>query len=137
MDRRTVMMTSEERARKFWHDWYNGDAPGDLKMGDAMVGDDDVAELIALIDAVREEEREAAATYLLDRADQYKTTSPCWVAVSDCAEAVARGEASESLRTGDTEDLLSRVRRMAGKNRTPLTREKIGGQVSEKAKDGA
>ena len=114
MDRRTVMMTSEERARKFWQ-------------GDAMVGDDDVAELIALIDAVREEEREAAATYLLDRADQYKTTSPCWVAVSDCAEAVARGEASESLRTGDTEDLLSRVRRMAGKNRTPLTREKIGG----------
>ena len=119
------MMTSEERARKFWHDWYNGDAPSAL------------AELIGLIDAVREEEREAAATYLLDRADQYKATSPCWVAVSDCAEAVARGEASESLRTGDTEDLLSRVRRMAGKNRTPLTREKIGGQVSEKAKDGA
>jgi hypothetical protein len=88
-------------------------------------------------DAVRAE-REACAAYCLDRADQYETKSPIWVGIANCAEGIAKGEASESLRTGETEDLLKRVRQLAGftrftpkprekvRTRTPLTRDKIG-----------
>jgi hypothetical protein len=89
-------------------------------------------------DLGRREERQAAAAYCLDRADQYNTRSPLWVATSDCAEGIAKGEAAESLRSGETEDLLARVRTLGGfarptpkpktrpSNRTPLTRDKIG-----------
>jgi hypothetical protein len=85
---------------------------------------------------VRERERESAAAYCLDRADQYPTKSPIWVALADAAEGIAKGEAWESMRAGETEDLLKRVRTLSGvkrptprpkvQNRTPLTREKIG-----------
>jgi hypothetical protein len=84
------------------------------------------------------EERQACAAYCLDRADQYETKSPIWVGIADCAEGIAKGDAALSLRTGETEDLLDRVRTLAGfkrstprprerqRNRTPLTRDKIG-----------
>ena len=51
-------MTSEERARKFWHDWYNGEhprGPGDLYVGSALVDDADVTELTTVLEQVRVE----------------------------------------------------------------------------------
>jgi hypothetical protein len=83
-------------------------------------------------------EREAAAAYCLDRADQYETKSPIWVGLADASEGIAKGEAAEWLKVGETEDLLERVRKLAdfkratpkpktrALNRTPLTRDKIG-----------
>ena len=68
---------------------------------------------LARVHAVLMQEREACAAYCLDRADQYQTTSPVWVALADCAEAITKGEAATALRVGETEDLLNRVRRMA------------------------
>ena len=54
------------------------------------------------------------AAYLLDRADQYETDSPCWVALSDAAANVANGDALASWHAGelDDEQLRARVERM-------------------------
>lgn len=53
------------------------------------------------------------AAYLLDRADQYATESPCWIALADAAEAVVRGEAQVAAEHGEfDEDLLRRVEAM-------------------------
>ncbi len=58
------------------------------------------------------------AAYLLDRADQYETDSPCWVALADAAENVMLGEVETAADNGDfDEDLLARVRSM--RSRTP------------------
>ena len=49
-------MTGEERARKFWHDWYNGEeprGPGDLYVGNALVDAADVAALTTVLEQVR------------------------------------------------------------------------------------
>jgi hypothetical protein len=64
--------------------------------------------------SVRNEEREACAAYCLDRADQYDTSSGTWVGLADAAEGIAKGEASGMLERGETEDLLARVRKLAG-----------------------
>ena len=74
--------------------------------------------LTALLVSVRNEEREACAAYCLDRADQYDTNSGTWPALADAAEGIAKGEASAMLERGETEDLLARVRKMAGFTRT-------------------
>jgi hypothetical protein len=62
-------------------------------------------------------EREACAAYCLDRADQYDTNSGTWVGLADAAEGIAKGEASGMLERGETEDLLARVRKLAGLGR--------------------
>ncbi len=51
------------------------------------------------------------AAYLLDRADQYETESPCWVALSDAAYNIMAGDATESWNHGELNDpdLLKRV----------------------------
>ena len=99
---------------------------------------DSLRELLA---KVRDGEREASAAYCLDRADQYETSSGTWVGIANCAEGIAKGEAATSMSEGDTADLVERVRSIAGftrptpkpsdrpRNRTPLTRDKIGGDV--------
>jgi hypothetical protein len=61
MNGKAEPMTNEERARKFWHDWYNGDAPGDLYVGNSMVDDEDVRSLTTLLEQVR---AEAAPAYV-------------------------------------------------------------------------
>ena len=83
------------------------------------------AELHAVVTGEVVKEREACAAYCLDRADQYETKSPIWVGIANCAEGIAKGEAAESFRAGETEDLLKRVRQLAGFSRTtPKPREK-------------
>ena len=59
-------------------------------------------------------EREACAAYCLDRADQYDTNCGIWPALADAAEGIAKGEAAGMLARGDTEDLVARVRTLAG-----------------------
>jgi hypothetical protein len=94
----------------------------------------EVDDLTRLLCEVVDREREASAAYCLDRADQYATSSPCGIAVSDCAQGIAKGDAWESMRTGETEDLLVRVRSLAGiehptpppKRRPALPRHKTG-----------
>ena len=53
--------------------------------------------------------------YLLDRADQYETESPCWHALADAAQEVANGEAWADFEHGelDGDDLKRRVKSMA------------------------
>lgn len=60
-------------------------------------------------------QREDVACYLIDRADQYDTESPCWVALADAAKAVMRGEVEEAVSHGelDDDDIRRRVRRWA------------------------
>lgn len=41
------------------------------------------------------------AAYLLDRADQYATASPCWIALSDAAHNVMLGEVEAAKASGD------------------------------------
>lgn len=59
------------------------------------------------------------AAYLLDRADQYDTDSPCWIALSDAAANVANGEVDLAISHGELEDsaLLARVDSMRGKTK--------------------
>jgi hypothetical protein len=55
------------------------------------------------------------AAYLLDRADQYETESPCWVALSEVAFEVAAGEVEAAKRNGDLDaSLYKRLARMTG-----------------------
>lgn len=57
-------------------------------------------------------QRELVAAYLTDRADQYDTESPCWIALTDAAEDVINGEVEAAARNGDLdEDLRRRVRK--------------------------
>jgi len=55
------------------------------------------------------------ARYLLDRADQYETDSPCWQSLADAAGEVANGEAWADFEHGelDGDDLKRRVKTMA------------------------
>lgn len=49
------------------------------------------------------------AAYLLDRADQYDTESPCWIALSDAAHNLMLGEVDASVKAGELDDLYKRV----------------------------
>lgn len=50
------------------------------------------------------------AAFILDRADQYSIKSPCWVPMSDAAQAIMRGEVDEAKKHGELdEDLYRRV----------------------------
>ena len=62
------------------------------------------------------------AAYLLDRADQYVSDSPCWIALSDAAANVANGDALASLRAGELDDepLRKRVASMASRGIKPV-----------------
>jgi len=60
-------------------------------------------------------QREDVAAYLLDRADQYDTDSPCWVALSDAAENVMACEVERAKQSGELDQKLrQRVRRFGG-----------------------
>lgn len=52
------------------------------------------------------------AAYLLDRADQYVTESPCHIALSDAAHNIMLGEVEAAKRNGDLDAEL--YRRLAG-----------------------
>lgn len=62
------------------------------------------------------------AAYLLDRADQYETESPCWIALADAAANIANGDALASLRAGELDDapLRRRVASMATRGIKPV-----------------
>jgi hypothetical protein len=61
------------------------------------------------------QERRLVAAYLLDRADQYETESPCWVGLADAAQNVMAGAVEAAEANGDFDDrLLARVDGMAG-----------------------
>lgn len=58
---------------------------------------------------------EDIAAYLLDRADQYDTDSPCWIALSDAAHNLMIGEVRAAKDNGDLDQgLYKRLRRMSG-----------------------
>lgn len=46
------------------------------------------------------------AAYLLDRADQYDTDSPCWIALADAAHNVMQGEIGRAKREGEFDAAL-------------------------------
>lgn len=53
------------------------------------------------------------AAYLIDRADQYDTESPCWIALADAAHNIMNGEFEAAVAHGELDgaDLLDRVAR--------------------------
>lgn len=54
------------------------------------------------------------AAFLLDRADQYDTSSPCWVSLADAAEDVVHGEVAARESRGEfDDDLYARVDTLA------------------------
>jgi len=58
-----------------------------------------------------ERQRENVAMYLMSRADQYETDSPCWVALSDAAHNIINGAIDAELAyNGDDLDMRRRVR---------------------------
>lgn len=58
------------------------------------------------------------AAYLLDRADQYETESPCWIALTDAAHNVTAGEADAACDSGELDaSLYERLDRMTGGSR--------------------
>jgi hypothetical protein len=56
---------------------------------------------------------EVVAAYLLDRADQYDTSSPCWIALADAAKDILMGDHKQANLEGNLDDLTDRVRRIA------------------------
>lgn len=67
-------------------------------------------------------QRRVVAAYLLDRADQYDTESPCWISLSDAASAVVNGEVEAAWTHGELEDgpLLTRIAKLRGKTTRPV-----------------
>ena len=55
------------------------------------------------------------AAYLLDRADQYETASPCWIALADAARNVMLGEVAAAKNNGEFDAGL--YRRVDGMDR--------------------
>lgn len=56
--------------------------------------------------------------YLLDRADQYETSSPCWIALSDAAGNIMSGEHIKSWKEGEFDaELMARVDAMKGRRK--------------------
>ncbi len=57
--------------------------------------------------------REDVAAYLLDRADQYDTSSPCWSALADAAENILVGEVERAKSSGELDSgLYERLKTM-------------------------
>lgn len=55
--------------------------------------------------------------YLLDRADQYETQSPCWIALADAAENIMNGAVDKAVKHGEFDDeLYARVFKMKAKH---------------------
>ena len=50
--------------------------------------------------------RVLVAAYLVDRADQYETDSPCWIALTDAAHNIINGEVEAALANGDLDAAL-------------------------------
>lgn len=48
------------------------------------------------------------AAYILDRADQYPTKDPCWIALADVAENIVTGEAANAASHGELDASLYR-----------------------------
>ena len=92
-----MRMSSEDRARKFWNDWYNGDHTGDLHVGDTFVGDDDVTAVVALIAEVQAEcarlcESQAPKVDDTGNGDEYRRGHKR--AALDCAAIIRRAPVS-------------------------------------------
>lgn len=63
-----------------------------------------------------EDERRVCAAYVLDRADQYYTASPCWHGLADAAHGIMNGEAAEAADHGEFDaKLYARVDGFRGK----------------------
>lgn len=60
------------------------------------------------------------AAYLMDRADQYETSSPCWVALSDAAIDIMNGTAADRIGAGEVDDLRRRVEKWRTHERTRI-----------------
>lgn len=58
------------------------------------------------IDAHRRHTTRDIAAYLLDRADQYDTDSPCHIALTDAAHNVMQGEIARAKRENDFDAAL-------------------------------
>ena len=62
----------EARARKLWHDWYNGEeprGPGDLYIGSALVDEEDVVSLTRAFVEVRVETLREVAMLLAEHGE--------------------------------------------------------------------
>jgi hypothetical protein len=55
---------------------------------------------------------EKVACYLLDRADQYVTSSASWVSLTDAVESILMGDHHQAAREGFDDDLVARVRKI-------------------------
>lgn len=65
------------------------------------------------------------AVYLLDRADQYQTSSPCWIALVNAVGNILCGEFEAALDHGEFDAVLyGRVDSIAG--RAPARPERKG-----------
>ncbi len=58
------------------------------------------------IDAHRRHTTRDIAAYLLDRADQYDTDSPYWIALADVAHNVMQGEIARAKRENEFDEAL-------------------------------
>ena len=102
-------MLTEEEAKGLFECVMKTRGPGGIDpFGDALIS--------AIIRCQKSPERVEAfrdtAAYLLDRADQHSTDSPCWIALADAARNVVRGEVDAALNNGDlTDDLYTRLDR--------------------------
>ena len=64
---------------------------------------------LGLVELRKDALRDVAA-YVLDRADQYHTESGCWVALTDVAHNIMRGEVETAKREGTLDaDVYKRV----------------------------
>lgn len=86
--------------------------------GCARKDSDEERWLEALLRAKLSETSDIAA-YLLDRADQYETDSPCRIALADAARNLMLGEVKAAKDNGDLDDeLYQRLSRMTGPARS-------------------
>lgn len=78
--------------------------------------------------------RRHVAAYLLDRADQYATDSPCWVALADAANNVLAGDVEAAVidRVFD-DDLMARVVGMEKRARSQNVNPDEGVDMHERA----
>jgi len=60
------------------------------------------------------------AAYLTDRADQYETRSPCWVALTDAVHDIMNGTAADRIGAGEVDDLRKRVEKWRNSERTHI-----------------
>ena len=69
------------------------------------------------------------AAYLIDRADQYETSSPCWIALSDAALNLLNGDVEQRMSEGEFDgELYARVDAMRGPTKPVEPSLGVGGE---------